>query len=172
MYSRAHFYLRNISNARHLLDRRTTAILVHVYDTVRLNNSSALIFGLPETLLSRLQRVQNAAARLVSQSTRLRHAGLTWTALAAGQSEGGLQGTTILTYKALHGLASQYLADLLSWYRPTRPPWSSDSLLLTVPRSRLQTFGVRASAVPRLWNTLPAAIRASTTLSTFRNLPI
>ena len=39
--SRAHFYLRNISEIRHLLDRRTTATLVHAYVTSRLDNGNA-----------------------------------------------------------------------------------------------------------------------------------
>ena len=44
--SRAHFYLRNISKIRHLLDRRTTATLVHAYVTSRLDNGKALLCGL------------------------------------------------------------------------------------------------------------------------------
>ena len=63
--SRAHFYLRNISKIRNLLDRRTTATLVHAYVTSRLDNVNALLCGLPQTLLSKVQRVQNAVARLV-----------------------------------------------------------------------------------------------------------
>ena len=60
--SRSHFYLRNISKIRHLLDRRTTATLVHAYVTSRLDNGNALLCGLPQTLLSKGQRVQNAVA--------------------------------------------------------------------------------------------------------------
>ena len=63
--SRAQFYLRNIRKIRHLLDRRTTATLVHAYVTSRLDNGNALLCGLLQTLLSKVQRVQNAAARLV-----------------------------------------------------------------------------------------------------------
>ena len=48
---RAHFYLWNISKMRHLLDRRTTATLVHAYVTSRLDNGNALLRGLPQTLL-------------------------------------------------------------------------------------------------------------------------
>ena len=43
LYSRAHIYLRNISKIRHLLDRRTTATLVHAYVTSRLDNGNALL---------------------------------------------------------------------------------------------------------------------------------
>ena len=68
--SRAHFYLRNISKIRHLLDRRTTATLAHAYITSWLDNGNAMLCGLPRTLLSKVQRVQNAAARLVCLTGR------------------------------------------------------------------------------------------------------
>ena len=71
--SRAHFYLRNISKIRHLLDRWTTATLVHAYVTSRLDNGNGMLCGLPRTLLSKVQRVQNAAARLVCLTGRREH---------------------------------------------------------------------------------------------------
>ena len=71
--SRAHFYLRNISKIRHLLDRRTTATLFHAYVTSQLDNGNTLLCGLPQTLLSKVQRVQNAAARLVCLTGRREH---------------------------------------------------------------------------------------------------
>ena len=60
--SRAHFYLRNISKIRHLLDGRTTATLVRAYVTSRLDNGNVLLCGLLQTLQSKVQRVQSAAA--------------------------------------------------------------------------------------------------------------
>ena len=71
--SRAHFYLRNISKIRHLLDRKTTATLVHAYVTSRLDNGNALLCGLLQTPLSKVQQVQNAAARLVCLTGRREH---------------------------------------------------------------------------------------------------
>ena len=58
--SRAHLYLRNTIKKQHLLDKRTTATLVHAC-------------VLPRTLLSKVQRVQNAAARLVCLTGRREH---------------------------------------------------------------------------------------------------
>ena len=72
--SRAHFYVRNISKIRQLLDRKTTVTLVHAYVTSRLDNGNALLCGLPpQTLPSKEQRVQNAADRLVCLTGRLEH---------------------------------------------------------------------------------------------------
>ncbi len=50
----------------------------------------------------------------------------------------------MLTYKALHGLAPQYLSDLLIPYTPTRDLRSSETGLLTVPLTRLRLMGDRA----------------------------
>ena len=143
--SRAHFYLQDIRKIRHLLDRRTTATIVHAYVTSRLDNGNALLCGLPQTLLAKVQRVQNAAARLVCLTGRREHITpvlqeLHWLPVRQRISLKVL----VLTYQALHGTAHQYMADLLSWYQPTRSLRSSDSMLLTAPQSRLRSFGDRA----------------------------
>ena len=150
--SRVHFYLRNISKIRHLLDRRTTATLVHAYVTSRLDNWNALLCGLPQTLLSKVQRVQNAAARLVCLTGRRKHITpvlkeLHWLPVRQRISFK----VPVLTYQALHGTAPQYMTDLLSRYPPTRTLRCSDALLLTAPQRRLTSFGDRAfqHAAPR-----------------------
>ena len=45
--SRAHFYLRNVSKIRHLLDKRTTATVVHAYVTSQLDDGNALALCTP-----------------------------------------------------------------------------------------------------------------------------
>ncbi|KAL3048824.1 hypothetical protein OYC64_008328 [Pagothenia borchgrevinki] len=48
---------------------------------------------------------------------------------------------------------------------------SSDSGLLSIPHSRLRTFGDRAFSVaaPTLWNSLPAEIRNAPSLNIFKS---
>ncbi len=77
----------------------------------------------------------------------------------------------MLTYKALHGLAPQYLSELLIPFTPTRDLRSSETGLLTVPLTRLRLMGDRAfsSLAPKLWNSLPIEIRRAKTLSTFKS---
>ncbi len=139
--SRAHFYLRNISKIRNLLDRRTTATLVHAYVTLRLDNGNALLCGLPQTLLSKVQRVQNAAARLVWLTGRREHITpvlkeLHWLPVHQRISFKVL----VLTYQALHGTAPRHMTDLLSRYQPTRSLRSSDALLFTAPTKSPHKF--------------------------------
>ncbi len=81
----------------------------------------------------------------------------------------------LLTYKALHNLAPQYLNQLLHVYTPSRALRSSSSISLVVPRIRLTTMGARSYSYaapppppPRLWNSLPLDIRNSNCLLTFK----
>ncbi len=77
----------------------------------------------------------------------------------------------MLTYKALHGLAPQYLSALLTLYTPKRLLRSSQAGLLVVPQTRLRSVGDRAfsSYAPRLWNALPLQIREAHNLSIFKS---
>uniref|UniRef100_A0A673KWT2 Semaphorin-6B-like n=1 Tax=Sinocyclocheilus rhinocerous TaxID=307959 RepID=A0A673KWT2_9TELE len=76
----------------------------------------------------------------------------------------------LVTYKALHNLAPQYLTQLLHVYTPSRALRSSSLISLVVPRIRLTTMGARSFsyAAPRLWNSLPPDIRNSDCLLTFK----
>ena len=60
-----YYYLHNLSRIRKYLDKKTTECLVHAFITSRLDYCNSLLYGLPDRLISKLQRVQNAAARLV-----------------------------------------------------------------------------------------------------------
>ena len=61
----AFFHLHNISRIRNFLPRSALIQLVHAFVTSRLDYGNALLYGCPETLIQKLQLVQNAAARLV-----------------------------------------------------------------------------------------------------------
>ena len=80
---------------------------------------------------------------------------------------------TFISYKALNGLAPDYITDLLDRYVPTRSLWSSDhrELLLKVPSTNNVSFGDRAFSVatPKLWNSVPYEIRSSDYLNQFKS---
>ncbi len=77
----------------------------------------------------------------------------------------------MLTYRALHGLAPEYLTELLTVYTPRRNLRSSDSGLLIIPLTRLRSMGDQAfsSVAPKLWNSLPSEIRQSESFSVFKS---
>jgi len=66
-------YLHNLSCIRKYLDKKTTECLVHAFITSLLDYCNSLLYGLPDWLISKLQRVQNAAARLVYKTPRFCH---------------------------------------------------------------------------------------------------
>lgn len=77
----------------------------------------------------------------------------------------------LLTFKALHGLAPSYLADLLKYYVPTRSLRSRNQNLLQEPPYRLKTYGARSfqCCAPRLWNKLPEDLRKTSSLYSFKS---
>ena len=76
----------------------------------------------------------------------------------------------LLTYKALNGLAPDYIKDLLKYNDSRRTLRSSNNRLLDEPRANLKTYGERAFSVaaPRLWNKLPLKIRLLSSETVFK----
>jgi len=68
--------LRQLRRVRHSLDTESTATLVHAFVTSRLDYCNILLAGSPKTVIDKLQRVMNVAARIVS-GTRKYERGLT-----------------------------------------------------------------------------------------------
>ena len=77
----------------------------------------------------------------------------------------------LLVYKSLHGLAPQYLAELIIINCPTRSLRSSHGITLKVPKTRLKSYGDRSFsyAAAILWNQLPITIRAAPSVTIFKS---
>ena len=69
----AYVAIRKIGKIRRFLDQNSAHRLVHAFVTSMLDCCNSLLFGLPLKLTSKLQRVQNVAARLVSCVSRSSH---------------------------------------------------------------------------------------------------
>jgi len=74
-----------------------------------------------------------------------------------------------VTYKVLSTQQRAYLYKLISYHHPIRSLRSSSQSLLQVPRVKTD-FGRRAfsSAAPQIWNHIPAAIKVSPSLDSFK----
>ena len=64
------YHLLNISNKRKYLSSNSTEILVHAFVSSKLDHCNALLYGLPNYQIKKLQHVQNAAARLITLSRK------------------------------------------------------------------------------------------------------
>ena len=167
----AFFRIHSIAKIRRYLSRSTTETIVHAYITSRLDYCNALLYGLPKYLINRLQLLQNSAARLVTLARRREHItpilrSLHWLPVHYRI----VFKILFLTYKALNGLAPDYIKDLLKYNDSRRTLRSSNNRLLDEPRANLKTYGERAFSVaaPRLWNKLPLQIRLSSSEAVFK----
>ena len=166
------FQLRSIGQARKYLSSDATEKIIHALLTSRLDNGNALLYGLPDYQISRLQRLQNTAARILTRTKKYDHISpiirsLHWLPVARRIDYKVL----ILTFKCLHDLAPTYLKELIQEYIPPRALRSSSQMLLREPRTRLQSYGDRsfAKAAPVLWNNLPFELRICDDLDTFKS---
>ena len=77
----------------------------------------------------------------------------------------------LLVFKALYSTAPIYIQELVQRYRPARKLRSSSQVLLSVKSYNLKSCGYRSSSVaaPILWNSLPATIRNTTDIDSFKS---
>ena len=127
--------------------------------------------GLPSKLLSRIQKVQNYAARIITyhplrESITPILAHFHWLPVAQR-----IQYKVLLyVYKAVNGQALLYIAELLRPSTPTRRLRSADMSLLVEPEYRLKSYGGRAFEIsaPRMWNALPERCRFAKSIDIFK----
>ena len=67
------YHIYNIRRIRKYISRQSTEILVHAFITSRLDHCNGLLYGLPDCLLNKLKRVQNACARLIFRDQKFCH---------------------------------------------------------------------------------------------------
>ena len=165
--------LYNIRQIRTFLSTKTTKTLVHAFVTSHLDHCNSLLLGLPRCQLDRLQKVLNAAARVIWLKPKFDHITPVLVQLHWLPVNFRIEFKIVLfVFKALHGISPPYLAELLQGKPKTRYQLrSSDKDLLFVPLSSRKTFGDRAFAHvgPTLWNSLPLALRLQPTVESFRN---
>ena len=169
----AYYHLRAISRIQRHLDHKTRVSIVQTLVISRLDYANSILAGLPQTLLRKLQLVQNNAARLVSRTRRREHITpvlrqLHWLPVHKRIAHKIL----MLVYKSLRSnTAPAYIRDMLEVYEPARTLRSSNAVApqLNVPRTH-RCAGDRAFAVaaPVLWNNLPVKAQQSCSYASFK----
>ena len=169
--SNATLALRRISKIRPYLNKSTTEILVHAFVSSLLDNCNSLFYGLPDKDLSKLQRIQNSAARLVTKKGKFEHVSpllqdLHWLPIKCRIKFKVL----VIVFQCMYGSAPEYLKVLIQPYNPQITLRSQSKNLLVPVYSNTKSYGGRAfqKIAPDLWNSLPQHLRDETNFDTFK----
>lgn len=171
----AFFHLRNIRSIRRFISVKLCETLVVSLVLNSFDYCNSVLYGLPQSEIKKLQRVQNYAAKMTLCLKRFD------SATAALQKLHWLPikqridyKIALLVYKCTRNEAPQYLQDLLVpkiSRRVSRSSSTSDGILFEIPMSRRHTFYDRSFAVsgPTVWNNLPSSIRNCLSLEKFKS---
>ena len=157
-----HLWLRNIRPIRPSLTVESTHQPVQTLALSRLDYCNSILHGLPKWQIAKRQHVQNSAAKHITPVLEQLH----WLPLTQRIQ----YKVIVLTFLAIHGLAPEYLCELISKQPTYRNLRLSKQTLLVQPRSMMKTYGDRAFAVaaPRAWNDLPLSLRNIKNITIFK----
>ena len=136
----------------------------------RIDYCNSLLAGLPPCLLTKIQHVQNAAAKMIFRAPKSDHVSpllqkLHWLPISC-RIEFKMSS---LCYSSLSGTGPQYLSDLIQVYTSSRCLCSSSdtTCILRIPSVKTKSCGQRSFAYqgPSIWNKLPLEIRHQGTIS-------
>ena len=162
--------LHKIGKIRKYLDRGTTEKIVHAFITCHLDSNNGLLYGIPDTLLRRMQYIQNSAASLITKKRKfdsiypILHE-LHWLPIKSRFK------LLTMVSRCIQGSAPVYLQEIIQSYKPKRNLRSNSQNLLNQMRVRTKLLGDRAfaKAAPELWNSLPQSLRDITSLDQFKS---
>ena len=162
--------IRQLRQIRSSLDINTATILANSLVSSKIDYCNSLYFGLPATSINRLQKIQNSLARVVYPSVKRHHhitptlRKLHWLPVTQRIQFK----IASITFKTLQYKQPSYLFELLTPHVPSKSVRSSEKQLLVVPRTT-SSNGRRsfAYAAPYIWNSLPLALRSTTSLPVF-----
>ena len=169
----AYYHLSRIAKIRDSISTTVCKSLIHGLVTSRLDYGNAILYGISDRHMHRLEMVQRSAARIVRQIRRGDRQSMTailrqvhWLPVRKRIDFKLL----VLVHRAIYNGTPEYLAALLRRHTPPRSLRSAGGLLLEVPRVNLERFGRRAFACagPTLWNKLPRHIRENSNITQFK----
>ena len=154
----AYCHLRHIHRIRRYLTTQAVKYLTQSLVISQLDYCNVLYQSLPKHALLMFQRAQNAAARVITKTPRRHHIAPILMELHWLPIERRCQYKILLyTFKSLHGMAPNYISNMLQWYQPTCHLRSENYSSLVPPQISTVTYGNRTfpSQAALLWNALP-----------------
>ena len=165
------YHLRNINRIRQHLNSKAAQQVVHAFVTSRIDMYNSTYFGLPNLQINRIQKVLNAAARMITRQRLSDHITPTLQQLHWLPVKQRIVFKVLtLTVKALSGECPAYLADLINVQQTRRTGLRSgdgknylkgdaeDSGGIALSWQRLHVYGMH----------FPWALKESQSLQTFK----
>jgi Reverse transcriptase (RNA-dependent DNA polymerase) len=170
----AHYHVRALRHVRKYVSQEIATSIATSLVGARLDYCNAVYYGISRNNIDKLQRVQNALARVVKLSSKYNHvtpllSELHWLPIDARVR----YKIAVLTFKTITTNKPSYLAELVSTRTPARELRSSLRRPHQLHVNRVRTaFGSRAfcHAAPAVWNSLPTEITdTGSSLQTFKS---
>ena len=164
------YHIRDLRRIRRHLDLDSAKLLANALVSSRFDYCNSLLSGIAETDFTKLQRVLNRLACVVTKSppftlsiSLLRS--LYWLPVKYGVHFK----ICLLTYNALHEEQPVYLRSLIAISLPSRSLRSNRGITLSIPRIKTNTGAITfSSCASFLWNNLSLSVRSATSVATFR----
>ena len=162
----AYSNLFRIAKIRTSLTTVACETLVHALVTSRLDYGNAVLYGISDRLLHRLEIVQRSAARVVLRLRRGDRRSMT----AALQQLHWLPvkyrieyKILVIVFRARHERTPAYIASVIT-------PYVTRRALRSANRHNLERYGRRSfsRAGPTLWNALPEDLRSTVCMNKFK----
>lgn len=164
------YHIRDIRRIRRFLTPSIAKTIATALIGSKLDYCNSIYFNIADREISKLQRVQNSLARVVTRSPRFCHITPLLKSLHWLPVQYRIRfKICVLTYQSLCNNQPTYIRQMLKASPINRKLRSNDLDQLHIPRVKT-TLGTRAFSVaaPKLWNGLPLEIRSSESVDSFR----
>ena len=169
IYRASYMNIKALRQIRSSLDRETANSVACALVTTRLDYCNSILHGMTQSNLFKLQRIQNALARVVCVRRKYDHASpllkkLHWLLVRDRITHKII----CMTFKARVTGQPSYLSALLAPYQPSRVLRSSNQERYIIPFVRTVTASRAFSvAAPKIWKELPIQLRMLDTFHDF-----
>jgi len=169
------YHLRRLRQLKRHVSQDTLRQLVSGFILNRLDYCNSLLYGLPWSTIAPLQRMQNAAARLVLGLSPRDHVSSALQTLHWLPIYYRIQfKIALLMYNALAGRCLEYINDIVAPVasNPGRKQLRSaarSDVIVSRCRTKFHSHAFLVAG-PKVWNRLPQSVRSADTVRQFRRL--
>ena len=167
----AYIQLRNLKGIRKHLSTKSTEVLVHGLIHSHIDFCNGLFSDISAYQIDRLQKVQNKAARIVSNTSDDQPSvqilkSLHWLPVRARV----MFKILVTVFRVVQGTAPGYLGSMFKRVQGNYRIRSSNEIRFIAPRTRTKVADRSITTVgPKWWNALPNNIKTCTNETSFRN---